>query len=269
MSFCRSCAHALLWVPIVIFSLAGCATSGGGVESPTYQDDFGERLSTQPITPETVSEEQMFHQRSQVELKVGSSVPVGLFASNNFDPGPMVGIKGEIEAAKNLFLGISFDWAHSDQSKGVTQLIGDPTTLAGVTPDQLFKEYDRYTLLALFNYDVPLTKEFIAEKCPLLFRFGAGAGLMVVDSVEDPFLKDQIAAAGSEIKINPYYGFVFRPDVSLRWQVWEHGLVFLEASLDIVTPNSISVKINRQNSDVNGNIDFSSVNLAVGWAFEF
>jgi hypothetical protein len=211
----------------------------------------------------------MLHRRTQVELKAGSAIPVGLVQQNHFEPGPFLGIKGEIEVAKNLFLGVSFDWAHSRQSRGVNQLIGDPTTLAGVEPDQLFKSFDRYTWLGLFDYDVPLTKDFIVEKSPLLFRFGLGLGAMLIDSEEDDFLKNQIAAAGSEIKINPYVGFVARPGVSFRWQVWEHGLVFVEACMDIVTPHRISVKINRQNSEVAGDIDFSSINLTAGWAFEF
>jgi len=55
----------------------------------------------------------------------------------------------------------------------------------------------------------------------------------------------------------------------LRFQLAEHVILFTEASYDFVAPFNIEVRINRERSQVDGDIDFGAINLGAGIAFEF
>jgi hypothetical protein len=206
----------------------------------------------------------MLHRRWQFEIRGGVKVPAPIVASNEFDAGPMVGIKGDIEVSKNLFLGATFDYAYQEVGQGVSSLVNDPRALAGVTPDQLYDHIHRYNFLFNFDYDVVLVPETIGPNRPLIFRFGTGLGLAMVNGNEDP---------QTTFEIDPFYGFLARPAVGLRWQFLDSMLLFAELSYDFVAPWSIYARFQtpdgREKAKVDGDIDFSAVNVIAGLAFEF
>ncbi|HZN60707.1 MAG TPA: hypothetical protein VFD71_21715 [Planctomycetota bacterium] len=258
------------WLPMVLLGfVAGCAGAPRQIEPPERKDDFGDTLETQPITAETVSETQMLHRRWQLELKGQASIPTGFFAANDFDAGPSAGAKVSIETAKNLFVGVDFDWAQWKQNNGVGDALANPTDLENAKPDQLYDKVDRYEVLLAIDYDWTIAKSFIGERSPLIWRFGLGLGGGVFRGDVDPALKQQTQAAGSDIEIVPLVAFVGRLGTGLRFQLAEHVILFTEASYDFVAPFNIEVRINRERSQVDGDIDFGAINLGAGIAFEF
>jgi hypothetical protein len=302
MSIRRARLRAPLWLPCTLCMLAGCAGTeyrltpalgqspaiqaiakgsamqGVALPSPAVQsiatqgptmqdismqaDDIDNALGEPAITERTVGRDLMLRRRAQVELKVGASVPVGLFEDNEFEPGIFLGAKASVEGAKNIFFGISFDYSRNTVDEGVSALANDPSSLPGVTPDQLYESINRYNTLILFDHDIVLVEDTIAENRPLILRWGAGVGVSVIDGKEDPNV-------GFEIK--PFVGFLFRPALGLRWQIHDRGLIFAETSIDFIFPNEIRADPAGpdDSATIDGDIDFSAVNIAVGYAFEF
>src|SRR5262245_10527162 len=260
MSVRRSRSSALF----LILAAVGCAGAPQRFEAQQGLDDFGEPLETGPINEQTVGESQMLHRRWQLELRGGLKAPAPIVESNEFETGPLLGVKADIEVTKNLFFGLTFDWTYQGVDQGVSTLVDDPRALAGATPDQLFDHIHRYNLLANFDYDVVLVPDTIGPNRPLIFRFGAGLGAVLVNGIEDP---------QTTFDIEPYYGFLARPAVGLRWQFLDSMLLFGELSYDFVAPYSIDAKFQTSSGSdrakVDGDIDFSAVNLIAGLAFEF
>jgi hypothetical protein len=230
------------------------------VDPPIYTDDLGEPVGREPITASTVGETQMLKRRMIIELRGGVSVPLPTYEDNDFTLGPLIGAKIELEAVKNLYFGLSFDWAEQDVDDGVSTVVSDPEQLPGVTPDQLFELTDRYSILAVFDYDIVLVRDTIGKETPLLFRFGAGAGLIIIDGKEDPQVN---------FDIKTFYGFLFRPAIGIRWVFHPNILVFGEMSYDFVIPNDIYADSGGEDVRIDGNVDFGSLNLIVGIGFQF
>ncbi|MBI4605785.1 MAG: hypothetical protein HY721_27785 [Planctomycetes bacterium] len=267
--FPRTPEARLAWIPIVLVASLGCETAPQRLEPPELKDDFGSSLETRPITEESVGETQMLHRRVQLELKGAAAIPTGFFQDNGFEVGASAGAKGEIELVKDFFLGLSFDYVTMEQGDGVSDVLSNPLSLSGVEPDQLYDTIDRYNFLAVADYDWTLARSFLVEKAPLKFRLGGGLGATVVDGEVDSSLEDQIKAAGGDIETVPYVGFLARASAGVRWQVLPTMLLFAEVSLDFVYPFEIEIRLNRVRSTVDGDIDFGSVNLGGGVAFEF
>ena len=299
MSLRRARLRAPLWLPCTLCVLAGCAGTeyrltpalaqvpamqgialrSPGVQGPLMQspivqspvaysiamqadDEIDNASGEPPITESSVHRDMMLRRRAQVEVKVGTSVPVGLFEDNEFEPGIFLGAKATVEGAKNIFFGLSFDYSRNTVDQGVSALVNDPSSLPGVTPDQLYDSINRYNTLITFDHDVVLMEDTIGENSPLTFRWGAGVGVSVIDGDEDPNV-------GFEIK--PYAGFLFRPALGLRWQIHDGGLIFLDTSLDLIFPHEIRADPAGpdDSATIDGDIDFSAINIAVGYAFEF
>jgi hypothetical protein len=276
MLACRPWSLALPWVLVGLWTLAGCngsadvrdepagAVSDSGpvdrVDPPVYEDDLGQPVGREPITESTVGETQMLKRRLLLELRAGASVPLPTYEDNEFTPGPLLGLKVELETVKNLYFGLSFDWASQGVDEDVSAVVSDPEQLPGVGPDQLFERLDRFNFLALFDYDIVLVKDTVDKDTPLMFRFGAGAGLVIIDGTEDP----QVS-----FDIKTFYGFLLRPAVGLRWQFHPDILVFGELSYDFVFPNDIYAKVDGEDSKIEGDVDFGSLNLIIGIGFLF
>jgi len=273
MSIRRARLRAPLWLPCTLCMLAGCAGTeyrltpalaqgSRGLAMQAADDEIDNALGEPAITESTVRAGAMLHRRAQVELKVGASVPVGLFEDNEFEPGIFLGAKASVEGAKNVFFGVSFDYSRNTVDEGVSALANDPASLPGVTPDQLYESINRYNTLVMFDHDIVLVEDTIAENRPLIFRWGAGVGVSVIDGQEDPDV-------GFEIK--PFVGFLFRPALGLRWQIHDGGLIFAETSIDFIFPNEIRADPAGpdDSATIDGDIDFSAVNIAFGYAFEF
>jgi hypothetical protein len=273
----RSRSLALAWVAVALSQLAGCsgtaverearddavpppADTSTGIDDPVYTDDLGQPVGREPIDESTVGETEMLKRRLLFELRGGASVPLPYFEDNEFTPGPLLGFKLELETVKNLYFGLSFDWSQQDVDEGVSSIVVDPDQLPGVGPDQLFDQTTRYNVLAVFDYDIVLVQDTIGKDTPFMFRFGAGAGLVVIDGEEDP----QVA-----FDIKTFYGFALRPAVGLRWQFHPNILAFTELSYDFVFPDEIEARISGEDSTIDGDVDFATLNLIVGIGFTF
>jgi hypothetical protein len=230
------------------------------VEPAAFTDDLGEPVAREPLTESTVGETQMLKRRLLLEVRGGVSVPLPTYEDNEFTPGPFAGVKLELETVKNLYFGISFDWAEQGVDEDVSTVVDDPEQLPGVGPDQLFERLDRYSILAVFDYDIVLMRDTIDKDTPFMFRFGAGAGLIIIDGTEDP----QVS-----FDIKTFYGFLFRPAVGLRWQFHPSILAFCEVSYDFVIPNDIYAEVDGEDVRIDGDVDFGTLNLILGVGFTF
>ena len=268
MSLSSSRGLSLAVLPLVV-TVIGCVSTVKPLDPPEHRDDFGIPTETQPITAESVSETQMLHRRTQLELIGQAVIPTGFIQSNSFEVGPGVGMKAGIEVAKDWFANFSFDYAHITQGDGVSEAVSDPNSLGNIETDQLYEEFDRFNFLLGADHDWTIAKNFIADGSPLKFRLGGGLGLTLIQGDVDSFLKDQIEAGGSSIKLIDFYGFLLRISASLRWQVSDRVILFTEAGYDFVAPFTIEIKSNGQRAEVDGDIDFGSINLGAGIAFEF
>lgn len=255
---------ALAWVPLMLLSVIGCAGGPEGAETAPYgtddiyEDDLGGLEDGQPeITPETVSEDMMLHRRTQVEPYIGVVMPVG-----HFEVGPMLGIKGQMEALKDVFWGISFDWVTQTVDERISDL-GSSQELLSAEPDQFYDYVNRYNMLLFLDYDIPLMRDLGGKDKPLKLRLELGMGAAIVDGDEDETI------AFSDIDIETYYGFLLRPAFDLRWQIWEHGLVSLGAGYDFVAPREIDVRLGGDEFLVDEDIDFGSFFIRGGFTFEF
>lgn len=268
----------LAWAPLALMCLWGCANSprrdaapmddldqppteaasvGAPGEDPAfYTDDFGGAVEAPPITEESVSEEMMLHQRAQLELNAGMVMPIG-----EFEVGPSLGLKGSLEAYKNIFFGLSFDWARQNVDEGISSL-DDPGDLERADADQFYEYINRYNLLMTADYDIPLEEDFLVEDTRLILRLGLGAGSSIIVGKEDK-------AIDETVKINTYFGFLLRPAVSLRWMLSKRSLVFFTAAYDFVYPDKIDVRITGSSRRVDDDLYFGTFLLQFGVAFEF
>ena len=246
----------------LVFLLGGCNTAPEKIEPLDYQDDFGTSFAAEPITAESVAEESMLHQRAQFDLKFDGAIPT----ESKIDPAFSIGGKVGLEVFKNLFMGLSFNYANHEINDGADDsLTGDIGRLDAI---QLFQEYDRFSILGHFDYDIPLTKPS-ADFGALTFRFGLGVGLVIIDGEEDPFLRSQFEQARSSFELVTFYTAVVRPSLELRCRVWEHGHVFAGVSYDWVPGDRIDARIGGERAEVDSDIDFDNVNIGAGFSFEW
>lgn len=266
---CRSSTLFCSLVPLVLSTLISCESIPRRIDPPALEDDFGGSLDSQPITAESVGEREMLHRRWQLEIKGQAAIPTGFFHSNGFDVGPSAGFKASIEMEKNLFIGVDFDWANWEQKDGVGSGFSDPASLVNAEPDQLFEDLDRYNVLLAIDYDWTLAKNVVTKGDALKWRLGVGMGGTLIDGRVDEELEDQVKAAGSDIDIVPYVGFCARVGTGLRWQATDQVIFFAQAAYDFVYPFEMQIRLDRSRSEVDEGIDFGSVNLGAGVAFEF
>lgn len=265
MSLSSSRGLSLAVLPLVV-TVIGCVSTVKPLDPPEHRDDFGIPTETQPITSESVSETQMLHRRTQIEVKGHAVIPTGFFQSNSFEVGPGVGMKAGIEVAKNFFANFSFDYAHITQGDGVSEVSpGNPAALGDIEPDQFYKELHRYNFLIGLDHDWTIAKSFITDSSPLKLRLGGGAGLTVIEGELDSLLK----ASDPSMRIIDYYGFLLRLGGSVRWEVTDQFILFAEAGYDLVAPFTIEIKQSGQRSELDGDIDFGSINIGAGIAFQF
>ncbi len=216
----RDAMRTFGWILALTLSMAGCQSAPEQITSKDVSDDFGEVLPNQEeITVESVQNKEMLHQRAQFELRLGPA-----FAFDLADPGrdPYTdsaiqgGAKLQLERAKNIYWGLSFDWTDA-------LTVADPGT--GVE-DEIFavKGYDRLSVLGTVDWDIPVND----DPDGLLLRLGVGIGMCVLDftpsATWDP----------NDGKIEDIYQIMFRPSIGLRYPVSEHLLLFSELSYDIV-----------------------------------
>lgn len=236
----RDAIRAFGWILVLTLSMVGCQTAPEQIPSKGFTDDFGGDVPTrEEITVESVQDKEMLHQRAQLELRLGGSFPFDLFDPgrdpyiNSFgENGPahgsgqleaVAGGKLQLETAKNVYLGLAFDWTvHSVE----------PNT-QGLS-EQVFalEAFERLSVVGTVDYDIPLTED--AEG--LLLRLGMGIGMTVVDFKTLPSFLNNPAFG----KVEDLYQIMFRPSLGLRLPVSDNLLLFSELTYDIVPERSIA-----------------------------
>ena len=245
----RSRLRDILGTFLAAWLLAGCQTGSPERSEPPYQpDDFGE-AGPEDVSTEAIQREEMLLQRAQIELRTGVSIPFDIFRPDEdplTDPGLRLGTKAAFEAAKNLFFGLAFDWTGHE--------VDDPPVALGPEQIQKIDSYDKYNILFTVDYDIPLYE----DENPLLFRFGAGAGVTIEKFEERPAQLENI---------DTFVGFIFRPHVGLRYHIADNWLVFTEASYEWVPERSLETNTGAK---VSGEQPvFSAGTFWLGFAYEW
>jgi hypothetical protein len=159
--------------------------------------------------------------------------------------------------------------AELTQEKGIKDIVGSSGSLADAEPDQNYEELEKFDFLLTLDRDFQVSRNFLVENCPLLFRLGSGLGVTLIEGKEDPFRKNQARVSGGSFDIEPFVGFLARFGIGLRWQVHDNVVPFVEASYNLVYPFEIEVRENRERRSVDGDIDFGTILIGGGVAFEF
>ncbi len=229
----RDAIRAFGWILALTLSMVGC--QGAPEQSPSkgFTDDFGGDVPTrEEITVESVQDKEMLYQRAQAELRLGTTFPFDLFDAFH-DPhtekGMVGGGKLQLEVAKDIYMGLSFDWTdHTVESRESTPEFTPGFGEAIFAADG----YDRLSVLGTLDYDIPITGDAVG----LLLRLGMGIGMTVADFNTQPDFLNNPAFG----KIEDLYQIMFRPSIGLRLPVSENLLVFSELSYDIVPERSIA-----------------------------
>jgi len=240
----RDAMRAFGWILVLTFSMVGCQSTPEQIASKTHSDDFGEVVpDKEEITIEAVQKSEMMHQRAQFELRLGGSFPFDLFDPGR-DPhidsfgenGPfdgsgaiqgVIGSKLQLEAAKNIYLGLSFDFTdHTVETGGGEQIFA----VSG---------FDRLSVLGTIDYDIPLNTTGALDG--LMLRVGMGMGMTVVDFNTLP---QYLPPLGTQGKVEDIYQIMFRPSIGLRLPVSDNLLFFSEFTYDIVPEKSMAFETN-------------------------
>jgi hypothetical protein len=253
---CRLWILPAAWVSFSLAALSGC---GGRqrLEPEPPLDHFGAEFGD-PITEESVSETQMLGRRTQLQLFSRAYIPV----ESDFEVAGGVGLKAEIEVAKNLYMGMSFDWLRMFTKDRISD-IDNPGELLSAEPAQLFSKLDRYNFLFLFDYDIPLARHFLGDDRPLNFRLGTGVGMLYIDgdAAESDFI--------SSFDIEPYAAFLLRPSLEFVWAFSEVVHLSLGMSYDFTPEGTIDIEFLGERSEVDEDINFSTFNVGAGLVFEW
>ncbi|MBI4586877.1 MAG: hypothetical protein HY717_22920 [Planctomycetes bacterium] len=222
-------------------------TPGGGYE------EYDEIIAREEAS-------QMLHRRFNVEIRGEAFVPI----NSNLNIGGGVGVKAEMEAFKNLYLGLGFDYIRQLVDETVADMLarfpGDPNAqneAINADPEQWLESLDRYNILFLYDYDVPLWE----GKHPLIFRHGVGLGAVLINGQEVP---GGTFAQTPEVRL--FTQFLARPSVGFRWPIIDNLLIFVEASFDWVPVQNLTVDgaTFTRRAKVDGQVEFSGFNLGGG-----
>lgn len=240
--FCLMCLLLAGW------GVAGCQTPPplGGFE-------------TMEEVIEREQESRMIHRRVNIDIKGGGFFPI----DSDFDPGPLIGFKGQIEGYKNLYFGIEYNFITQDIGDTVEDFLrdfqnGDPTAerkALSADPEQWFESLDRHEILFGFDYDIPFDRGPFVPR----FRFGAGIGAVIFDG---DLISDD--AFGPELDDRTFVGFLFRPSAGFRFPVHENVVLFLEGSFDLIPPLDVTVNLDRNRTRLTDKVNFMGGSIAAG-----
>ena len=233
----RDAMRAFGWILVLTLPMVGCQSAPEQIVSKGFTDDFGEAVpGREEITVESVQENEMLHQRAQLEWRMGGSFPFDLFDPGK-DPstfsfgenGPshnsghleaVGGAKFQLESAKNIYFGLSADWtAHAVEPD-----------LTGTNQIHAIAQYSRLSVLGNIDYDLPITEDGEG----LLLRMGVGVGMTVID------FKNADTIAGQLGKVEDLYQIIIRPALGLRLPLSDDLLVFGELTYDIVPDRTLA-----------------------------
>lgn len=257
----RRAQRAILWIvsAAAFAALSSCAGTPGRLNSaPTGTPRISQPFEDEdveagpPITPRTVSETMMLHRNVRAEAYAGMYMPSG-----ELEVGPMAGVRGDIEAAKNVFWGVSFDWGN--------QTIGDLPAGSITEPEQHYEEIDRYNFLVNLAYDWVLVRELWREDAPLSLRLGLGVGGSLIRGPTQESLR--LSPGG--VKVMDYWGLLVRPALDLHWRVTPQARVLFGAGFDFLYPDWIQERRAGKVYDVEGSVAFSTFFVRAGFFLEF
>lgn len=213
-----------------------------------YFEDL-EDVEGAPITPRTVSETMMLYRNTRLEVDAGFYVPMG-----EFEIGPTVGVRGEIEVTKDVFSGLSFDWAY--------QKVTPPGSSGPTDPEQFYEEIQRHNFLVNLAYDWILLRGTGSEDAPIALRLGIGGGATLIRGDTD-----EVGASVGH-KVLDHWAMLIRPSVDIHWRVWPHGRLLAGVGFDWVYPEKIDVRGGGRIYQV-PDIPFSTFFMRFGFSFEF
>ena len=286
--------HVMGWVGLLLFVfstlLAGCQqmgelrdtvpgnshdvsgerSSGSDFESDSFrsiedddfsdEDDFVWRQEEEEHRRflEEFERTTMVHRRANLDLRLGGFFPV----DSDFNTSLSLGFTGEIEVYKNLYLGLSFDYADMDVDSVSEEEVKNgtlPTGTGARNPERWFERFDRYSFLFLFDRDVPIVQ---SDEHDLMFRWGLGLGVVIMDGEIASIFPEQ----GLDVDGRTYVNFLARPKIGLHYRFFENYLAFLALGYDFVPEDSLTVNINSNRTKL-GDVDASGFTIFSGLGF--
>jgi hypothetical protein len=221
----------------------------------------------------SIERDEMMKHRARLEPKTGISFPM----NNEFevaDPSDGVGgIKGAFEAIqKGFWFGLEFDYMAFDSKNPAQTPVGtpnEPASLAAFTTETLIKNFDRYTILATFEYDILLGDHVPTVDNPgfdffsPIFSFGIGLGGTAFNIEEAP---------GNVLtEFDKTFTFVARPTVQFRFPFHENFGLFIEGNYDWIPEVQLEGQFRPtdENVEIGDKVDFSTGNVWIGLTFQF
>jgi len=198
----------------------------------------------------------MVHRRTNFDLRLGGFFPV----DSDFNTSLSLGFTGEIEVSKNLYFGLSFDYADMDVDSVSVEEVAILTGAAAGDTERWFERFDRYSLLFLFDRDVPIVQ---SDEHDLTFRWGLGLGVVVMDGEIASVFPEQ----GLDVDGRTYVNFLARPKIGLHYKFLENYLAFLALGYDFVPEAAMTVNIQSSRTKVEGDVDASGFTIFSGLGF--
>lgn len=208
----------------------------------------------------------MVHRRAIFDIRGGALFPI----DPDIDPSFQFGFTAEIEAYKNLYLGLSFDYSNQGIGKTASDLLSQfnagmsaaaQAAAAQLDPEQWYEDLDRYSILFLFDYDTPIIEN---NDIALHFRGGVGLGVILIDGdpVENTFALD--------VESRLYANFLARPKIGLHLTFLEYFTTFFEVAYDFVPEDALTVEgtfFGSSRTKIEGDVDFSGFGVFGGFGF--
>ena len=232
-----------------------------GCQSQQQLEDFYYADADEII--ERSEREEMLHVHGIVDLKGSAFIPF----DSDYDVGAGIHVKGQLEVAKNLYLGVELGYVYQEVDETASDVLdaftaGDPgqaAAAADLDPEQWMERFDRWNILFVFDYDIPLT-DGDAPVNPL-FRFGLGLGATIIDGKPD---KNAFAPS---VDSRIFAQFLARPSVQFRIPIVDFCLFFIDASVDFVPVDKMTIDLGGQRTKIDEDVYFSGFNLGGGFSF--
>lgn len=243
------------WIVCCVLVIWGCQTA------PPYTG-----FESEEELEAYVTETQMLHRHALVEVKGGGVFPF----DTDMNPGAGFGVKGSLEAYKNLYFGFEYDFFRQQIDESLEDFLGvfksnpvkGEALAKSADAEQWLDEFDRHNLLFTADYYVPLGEAW-GVYTPI-FRVGLGLGAVLIDGNEV-----SAGTLASDVNARLFASFMARPSLGISFPLHENVRLFAEANVDLVPDGDLTIdgKLVGRRARIQDKVNFSAVSVMGGVLF--